>query len=77
MSEETIYIEVYLKKENNAYIGYEIEDKDDNFIFHFYTDRLSSPIRPTEKEKILFISPDELKERLKILEKKFYFYPKE
>ena len=78
MSEETIYVEVYLKKENNAYIRYEIEDKDDTILFYtFILMDCLHQFRSTEKEKNLFISPDKLKERLKILGKKFLFLPKE
>ena len=55
MCEETIYVEVYLKKENNPYIGYKIEDKDDTILFStFILQDCLLQFGSTEKEQILF-----------------------
>ena len=74
---EIIHVEVYLKDGEKTYIGYEIEDKDDIVLFStfIFVDCLHV-FGSEEKEKILFISIDEIKKRLKILKKKFIFYPK-
>ena len=63
MSDETIHIEVYFKKnEDIPYIGYEIED------LHQFG-------RAEKKKEILFISSAELKERFKLMKKKIVVIP--
>ena len=63
--------------EEKTYIGYEIEDKDDTALFStfIFTDCLHV-FGSEEKEKILFISIEEIKKRFKILNLKFLLYPK-
>ena len=63
MSDKTIHIEVYFKKnEDIPYIGYEIED------LHQFG-------RAEKKKEILFISSAELKERFKLMKKKIVVIP--
>ena len=66
-----IHLEVYLNDGEKTYVGYEIEDKDDTVLFSafIFTDYLHM-FGSEEKEKILFISVEEIKERLKILKLK-------
>ena len=73
---EIIHVEVYLKDGEKTYIGYETEDKDDIVLFStfIFTDFLHV-FGSEEKEKILFISIDEIKKRLKILKKKIFPLP--
>ena len=68
---EIIHVEVYLKDGGKTYIGYEIEDKDDTVLFStfIFTDCLHV-FGSEEKEKILFISIEEIKKRFKILKLK-------
>ena len=68
---EIIHVEVYLKDGEKTYIGYEIEDKDDTVLFStfIFTDCLHV-FGSEEKEKILFISIEEIKKRFKIFKLK-------
>ena len=71
---EIIHFEVYLKDGEKTYIGYEIEDKDDIVLFsNFIFADCLRVFGSEEKEKILFISIDEIKKRLKILKKNLSF----
>ena len=56
MGEETVHIEVYLKKGNNTYISYEVEDNDETILFStFILDDCLRQFVAEEKEEILFI----------------------
>ena len=74
---ETIHVEVYLKTEEKTYIGYEIEDKDEEILFSTFilADCLQQFGRAEKKKEILFISVDELKRRFILMKKKFVFLP--
>ena len=75
MSEETVHIEVYLRKNNNTNVSYEIEDNDASILFStFILDDCLHQFGTEEKE-ILFISSDELKERYKFMKKKIPVIP--
>ena len=73
---ETIYVEVYLNKHGKTYVGYEIEDKDDVILFSpfIFSDCLHV-FATEEKEKSLFISPEEIKKRFKLLKTKIIPLP--
>ena len=76
MGEKTVHIEVYLKKGNNTYISYEVEDNDETILFStFILDDCLRQFAAEEKEEILFISSFELEERFKFMKKKIPVIP--